>query len=326
MNALAERAAASSAAPVAPPALRLKAVSFLRLGKARVYHYVYGWALGVLLLHADGLVTPGMLPSLICLLAGTLAIQWSASAADDVSGFLNGHDARNYAGRPLVTRVRKPLLTGALTVVEAKRFAAAAFCSGMLVFALAAYLQPGPVPLLAFIFALGMPVVGVQYSCGLKLSYRPLGLEVTILLTGAVTVLMPYWFASGTLTPEVLLVSALFALWLLLVVSYGNASDRAGDAAVRRRTLAVLLLPSWFAVLLHFLVAVHAVLLVLLFTTTRMDPVGMALSAPVVALQLAQLYYGVYRREVRKARFLVLLSIDVGTAALATAILTGLSP
>jgi len=301
-----ETATEPSAAALVPPAARPKAVSFLRLGKARVYHYVYGWALGVLLLHADGLLTAGLLPSLICLLAGTLAIQWSASAADDIRGFLNGHDARNYAGRPLVTRVRKPLLTGALTVVEAKRFAVAAFCSGMLAFTLATCLQPGPVPLPALVIAFGAPVVGVQYSCGLKLSYRPLGLEATILLTGAVTVLMPYWFASGTLTSEVVLVSALFGLWLLLVVSYGNASDRTGDAAVRRRT--------------------HAGLLVLLFTTTRMDSACMALSASVVALQLAQLYYGVYRRELRKARFLVLLSIDVGTAALATAILTGLAP
>ncbi|MFH9125686.1 prenyltransferase [Streptomyces globisporus] len=326
MSALAETGTAPPPGVVARPASWRKVISFLRLGKARVYHYVYGWALGVLLLHADGLLTAGMLASLICLLAGTLAIQWSASAADDVSGFLNGHDARNYAGRPLLTRVRKPLLTGALTVSEAKRFAASAFCCGMLAFSLAVSLQPGPVPLPALVLVLGAPVLGVQYSCGLKLSYRPLGLEVTILLTGAVTVLMPYWVASGALTPEVLLVSALFGLWLLLVVSYGNASDRAGDAAVRRRTLAVLLPASWFGALLHLLVAVHAGLLVLLFTSTRMEPACMVLSTPVVALQLAQLYYGVYRRELRTARFLVLLSIDAGAAALATAILTGLAP
>ncbi|WP_371749941.1 UbiA family prenyltransferase [Streptomyces sp. NBC_01283] len=316
---------AQAVTAAAPPTSGPKIASYLRLGKARVYHYVYGWALGVLLLHADDLTAPGVLPSLVCVLAGTLAVQWSASAADDVSGFLNGHDARNYQGRPLVTRIRKPLLTGALTVREAKTFTAATFTFGMLALTAAALLPPGPVSWPAVVVALGVPVLGVQYSCGIKLSYRPLGLEATILITGAYTVLMPYWCASGTLTREVLLVSAVFGLWLLLVVSYGNASDRVGDAAVRRRTLAVLLPPRWFAFLLHLLVVGHAGLLVVLFAATRMDPAYLVCSAPVVALQLAQVYYGVYRGEVRKARFLVLLSIDAGTAALAAAILLGLS-
>lgn len=71
------------------------------------------------------------------------------------------------------------------------------------------------------------------------------------------------------------------------------------------------------------LVAVNAVLLVLLFTTTRLNAGFIVLSAPAVALQLAQLYYGVYRHELRKARFLVLISIDLGFLGLATALLTG---
>lgn len=305
---------------------RPKIVSYLRLGKARVYHYVYGWALGLLLLHADGLATADALLPLLCLLAGTLAIQWSASAADDVSGFRNGSDARNYEGRPLVTRVRKPLLTGALSVPEAIGFAVAAWLAGMIAFALAAHLLHRPAPLAALVVAFGVPALAVHYSWGIRLSYRPLGLESTILLTGAFTVFVPYWFVAGTISRETLLVGALFGLWLLLVVSYGNASDRSGDAAVQRRTLAVLLPPSWFAVLLHLLVAANAVLLIILYTTTRMNPACLALSTPVVALQLAQLYYGVYRRELRKARFLVLLSIDLGSAALATTLLTGFTP
>ncbi|MEV7405838.1 UbiA family prenyltransferase [Streptomyces sp. NPDC091267] len=307
----------------AAAASRPKIVSYLRLGKARVYHYVYGWALGLLLLHADGLATADTLFPLVCLLAGTLAIQWSASAADDVSGFRNGSDARNYEGRPPVTRVRKPLLTGALSVHEAIRFAIVAWLAGMLAFALAAHQLRGPVPLPALLAAFAVPALAVQYSCGVKLSYRPLGLESTIFITGAFTVCMPYWFVAGTISRETLLVSALFGLWLLLVVSFGNASDRTGDAAVQRRTLAVLLPPLWFAALLHLLVAANAVLLILLFTTTRINPGCVALGAPVVALQLTQLYYGVYRRELRKARFLVLLSIDLGSATLATALLTG---
>lgn len=308
----------------APPRPRPKAVSYLRLGKARMYHYIYGWALGVLLLRADGLVSGGRTAlALVLMLVGTLAIQWSASAADDVSGFLNGSDVRNYAGRPPVTRVRKPLLTGALTVSEAVRFAVVTWVAGMLAIALSAGFLEWRVPVPALVVALGVPVLAVQYSCGVKLSYRPLGLESTIFFTGAYTVVAPYWFVAGKVSREALLVGALVGLWLLLVVSYGNASDRAGDAAVLRRTLAVILPTPWFSVVVHLLVAAHAVLLVLLFTATRLSPDLLVIGAPVVALQLAQLYYGVHRDELRKARFLVLISIDLGFAGLATALLAG---
>ncbi|MCX5612524.1 UbiA family prenyltransferase [Streptomyces sp. NBC_00047] len=302
---------------------RPKIISYLRLAKARVYHYAYGWALGLLLLRSDGFLSGGTLLAMAFMLVGTLAIQWSASAADDVSGFLNGSDARNYVGRPLVTMVRKPLLTGALALPEAVRFAVAAWIGGMLAISLAAGVLDWRVPLPALVVAFGVPALAVQYSCGIKVSYRPLGLESTIFFTGVCTVLVPYWFAAGTVSRETLLMSALFGLWLLLVVSYGNASDRAGDAAVSRKTLAVVLPPMAFAVVLHVLVAVNAVLLVLLFTTTRLNAGFIVLSAPAVALQLAQLYYGVYRRELRKARFLVLISIDLGFLGLATALLTG---
>ncbi|MEU8678801.1 UbiA family prenyltransferase [Streptomyces sp. NPDC048560] len=310
--------------PVAAPiAAGPKALSYLRLGKARVYHYVYGWALGLLLLLMDGLLTSGTLLPLALLLAGTLAIQWSTSAADDVCGFLDGSDARNYEGRPPVTTVRKPLLTGALTLSEALRFAIGAWIVGMAAIALSAGVLDRHVPTPAWVIALGVPVLAVQYSCGVKLSYRPLGLESTIFLTGAFTVVMPYWFVAGTVSPETLLVGALVGLWLLLVVAYGNASDREGDAAVHRRTLAVLLPPTWYAAVLHLLVALNVLLFLALFTTTRLSTVFLVAGAPVVLLHLVQLYYGVYRDELRKARFLVLISIDLGFLGLAAALLMG---
>jgi 1,4-dihydroxy-2-naphthoate octaprenyltransferase len=222
-----------------------------------------------------------------------------------------------------VTTVRKPLITGALTVSEAVRFAVVAWIAGMLAIALSAGALDWRVPLWALVVALGVPVLAVQYSCGVKLSYRPLGLESTIFFTGAYTVVAPYWFVAGKVSREALLVGALVGLWLLLVVSYGNASDRAGDAAVSRRTLAVILPTPWFSVVVHLLVAANAVLLVLLFTTTRLSPGLLVIGAPAVALQLAQLYYGMHRGELRKARFLVLISIDLGFASLAAALLAG---
>lgn len=301
--------------------VRPKALGYVRLSKARVYHYIYGWALGALLLRTDGGADAGTVPGLVLVLAGTLAAQWSASAADDVSGFLDGSDARNYAGRPAVTVVRKPLVTGALTVPEARRFAVVTWSAGMAAIVLAAAVMPGPVPWPALVVGLVTPALGIQYSWGAKLSYRPLGLEATIFLTGVYTVVMPYWLAVGTVSRELLLVAALFGLWLLMVVCYGNASDRDGDRAVGRRTLAVLLPPRWFTALLHLLVLANLGLTVLLFTTAHRNPALIVLAVPVFLLHLAQLYFGTYRGQLRTARFLVLLSIDVGVFGLAAALL-----
>lgn len=301
-------------------------VSYLRLGKARMYHYIYGWALGLLLLRSEGFLSDASredLLALACVLVGTLAVQWSAAAADDVTGYLNGSDEHNYRGRPRVTRVRKPLITGELSLPQAVGFALVTGTVGVLAIPVGAGILGWRVPALAIAVAFAVQVLGVQYSCGIKLSYRPLGLESAILVTGAWTVIMPYWVVAGTVSREALLVGALFGLWLLLVVSYGNASDRSGDAVVGRKTLAVILPPLWFAVALHMLVAVHAVLLAVLFGATRLRPGTLVFAAPVVVLHLIQLWYGVYGRRLRTARFLVLLSIDLGSVGLAAALIVG---
>lgn len=315
------------APPVAAPvSARPGIVSYLRLGKVRMYHYVYGWALGLLLLRSEGFLDDANradVLALACVLVGILAVQWSAAAADDVTGYLNGSDERNYRGRPRVTRVRKPLITGELSLPQAVGFALVTGTVGVLAIPVGAAILDWRVPVPAMAVAFAVQVLGVQYSCGIRLSYRPLGLESAILVTGACTVITPYWLVVGSVSREALLVGALFGLWLLLVVSYGNASDRSGDAAVGRKTLAVMLPPLWFAAGLHVLVAAHAVLLAVLFGTTSLTPGTLVFAAPVVILHLVQLWYGMYRRRLRTARFLVLLSIDLGFAGLAAALTVG---
>ncbi|MFG2293377.1 UbiA family prenyltransferase [Streptomyces sp. NPDC048603] len=315
------------AAPVATSiSARPRIVSYLRLGKARMYHYLYGWALGLLLLRSEGFLSGASREDMLvlaCVLVGTLAAQWSAAAADDITGYLNGSDAHNYRGRPPVTMARKPLITGELSLPQAVGFALVTGIVGVFAVPAVAGILGWRVPAPAIVVALVVPALAVQYSCGIKLSYRPLGLESVILVTGAYTVIMPYWFVAGAISRETLLVGALFGLWLLVVVSYGNASDRSGDAAVGRRTLAVVLPPLWFAVGLHALVAVHAVLLAVLFGTTSLRPGSLVFAAPVVIMHLIQLWYGVYKERLRTARFLVLLSIDLGSAGLAAALIVG---
>jgi len=186
---------------------------------------------------------------------------------------------------------------------------------------LAAYLLDGRAPLVAVLLMLAVQVAAVQYSAGLKLSYRPLGLETTIFFVIGSIALMPYWFVAGGLNREILITSALFGLWFLMVVNYGNASDREGDRSVSRHTLAVMLPPERFRIVLVTLLAAEVTLLTLLFTVTRTNPVLALAAVPVVALHSVQLYHGIRGKDWRKARLLGLFSLDAGCLGLALAFL-----
>lgn len=298
-----------------------KVMGFLRLGKARIYHHAYGWLLALLLLRLDGLVSRETAAALALTLVMVLTIQWSGGSFDDLGGFRDGSDARNYAGRPPRTVAKKPLLTGVLSESEAVAFGLVCWIVGVSAGLLAVYSLGWRTPLVVVLLMLAAQIASAQYSVGLKLSYRPLGLELTIFYVIASIALMPYWVIAGRLNAEILYTSALVGLWFLMVVFYGNASDKQGDAAVSRRTLAVLLPLTWFKVALALLLAGSVTLLTLLFTTTRIDPILALAVVPVTALHAAQLYYGAGRNDWRRARFLGLMSLDLGCLGLALAFL-----
>jgi 1,4-dihydroxy-2-naphthoate polyprenyltransferase len=69
------------------------------------------------------------------------------------------------------------------------------------------------------------------------------------------------------------------------------------------------------------LMGISLVLLILMFTVTRFDSALFLLVLPVIGMHVAQLYYGAYRHELRKARFMGLLSLDAGFIGLAVAFL-----
>ncbi len=305
---------------VAPTPITARVAGYLRLGKARIYHHTYGWLLALLLLRIDGLVNATTVTALVLTFVMVQAIQWSGGAFDDLGGFRDGSDAANYAGRPARTRAKKPLLIGVLNERQAMVFGVSCWVVGVAAGLLAVASLGGRAPLIAVLLLIGAQIASAQYSVGLKLSYRPVGLELTIFYVISAIALYPYWLIAGRLDPEILLLSALFGLWFLMVVSYGNASDRAGDAAVARRTLAVLLPPGWFTLVLVSLFVASITLLTLLFTTTRLNPLLGLAGVPVVVLHAVQLYYGAVRRDWRRARFLGLCSLDVGCLGLVVAL------
>jgi 1,4-dihydroxy-2-naphthoate octaprenyltransferase len=172
---------------------------------------------------------------------GKVGVLSAVMTLDDVTGVKDGSDAANYLAddntelRPLK---RKPLLTGELTVEQAQRFGLASLAWGALWW-LVATVQAPHTPLWGLIVTTLLLVLSVQYSWGLKLSYVALG-EPLLLFSAAAFVLAPYALTVGELPAVVLVEALLFGFGQLLIAGYSNTKDISGDAAVGRRTIAVL--------------------------------------------------------------------------------------
>jgi 1,4-dihydroxy-2-naphthoate octaprenyltransferase len=173
----------------------------------------------------------------LCLLA-ELGVVSAVMAFDDVTGYLDRSDLINYApdSGGLRKRHRKPLLDGVLTPAQALRFGRIAAGAGGTVWLVTVVTGPHR-PAWALLLAVLVLVFSVQYSWGLKLSYKGLG-EVLIATSPMCIVLVPYGVITGRLTGMALTQAVLFGLWQILVSCYSNSNDIAGDAAVGRRNVA----------------------------------------------------------------------------------------
>ena len=172
---------------------------------------------------------------------GKVGVLSAVMTLDDVTGTKDGSDTHNYLAennselRPLK---RKPLLTGELTVEQAQRFGYVSLVWGAVWWALATYQAPHT-PVWALVVGGLLLVFSVQYSWGLKLSYIGLG-ELLLLFSASAFVLAPYGITSGELPALILVEALLFGFGQLLIAGYSNTKDVDGDAAVGRRTVAVL--------------------------------------------------------------------------------------
>ncbi|MCI3226298.1 UbiA family prenyltransferase [Streptomyces sp. NP-1717] len=178
--------------------------------------------------------------TLLLFLLGEIGVISAVMALDDVNGIKDGSDRANYlgtGGTPLRPLERKPLLTGALTVLQATRFGYLSLLWGTVFWTASAVAAPER-PMWALVVTGLVLFAGFQYSWGLKLSYRGLG-EVLIMGCPLVIVVAPYGFVTGHLPALVLVQAVLFGLWQILVSCYSNTKDISGDAAVGRSTVAV---------------------------------------------------------------------------------------
>ncbi len=302
-----------------------KLLGYVQLAKLQVYQHLYEWLLVVLLVQSRPSQPPGSSLALALALATMIAVQAAACAADDVVGFRNGSDAQNYRSSALLATtpklLPKPLLSGLLSEREGITFAVAVTLGAILAALGAVAALRWNIPPAAPLGYCLVFLCAFQYSWGLKLSYRPGGLELVIFVVNAATVLLPYWSIAHALSPLAVSSSLLVAVWFLLVVSYGNAADREGDAAAGRHTFAVLARPALYRAFLIGLCAANVLLTVLPFALGLLEPLSILCVSPLLVLSVLQVHRGVIRGDARGAMRLGFRCIDLGGLGFAAAIL-----
>lgn len=304
----------------AHPGWPRRAAGYLMLGNTRIYQHFYGPVLAGLLIHADGRWQAQTGTVLALALVVLLAVRSGVGAADDLAGFRDGSDARNYEGRSNLAMAKKPLLTGVLTERHARGYLAVAVAA-ILVAGVSLTVLAGRHAIAPGCVALLLVACGLQYSTGVKLSYRPGGLEAVVFAMSGAVVLIPYWVLTGTVTAAASVLAALFGLWFVMVVGYSNVADTTGDREVGRRTLAVLLAGRRYdTVLLGFYLASIILVAGGNLVLGISWPVLIATMTPVLALHAVQLNDGVRHRNWRRARMTGLSSVDAGSIGLIVAL------
>jgi 4-hydroxybenzoate polyprenyltransferase len=286
----------------------------LRLAKIKVIQHYFGWALAWLMLSPEALDRPGTTPAMLFFLLGSAAIVACACSADDIMGFRNGSDAINYTAQERLRDIRaKPLLSGAVTERQARAFSVAAGAIAVAA-GLAAFWQlRWHAPMAAYVLYFAGFAVSVQYSAGLKISYHRGGAELLLCLTTAAGLLAPFVAVDRRWSPPAVVTALLLGLWLVMVSSYSNVNDAAGDRAAGRRTLAVSTGATVRnAVMATFLVMSVALIVALTFSTPRWPPWTPLTALPAMVAHARQLSAGPGRGRWLEARRLGLMAYNLG--------------
>lgn len=208
-----------------------------QLGKIRLFEIWLGPVVAAGLLAGSGRLTARTAVDCLLFLVTMIAVMCASHAFDDITGFVDGSDVRNYAPQRRRSQI-KPLVRGTLSVGQARRFAygsVAVACALVVVFWALAQERPW------WLFAGGIAVavLGAQYSAGINFSYRIFGGGE--FLTGAAlaaSVWLPYAAATGRVDAAAWIEGILYGLWLVQVLICSNTVDAAEDLAVGRRTVA----------------------------------------------------------------------------------------
>ncbi|MFE4670233.1 UbiA family prenyltransferase [Streptomyces sp. NPDC056716] len=281
--------------------VRDRARAYAKLAKLSFFDYYLCVLVVLALLPTAAWGRPGTWWVLVLFDLGWVGIVAATVSLDDVTGLRDGSDARNYdPAQTLRARDRKPLLDGRLTLRQALRFGWACAAAGTALWALALALAPHR-PWWAVAAAGLSVVISVQYSYGLKLSYRG-GQETVIWLSTALCVLIPFALLNGRMTGVAWLECFLFGLWSLMVSVYSNINDVDGDRDAGRRNLATSVSPRVYRGFIAALSLTETGAIVLALAVDAVPLWFGAFLLPVVCLRARQAYQGLVAGQVLSAR------------------------
>ncbi|MFE9640769.1 UbiA family prenyltransferase [Nocardiopsis alba] len=297
-------------APVAapapgPPTRRATLAAYARLAKLDIVDYYIGlplvfvMTLPLLGWRAD---TLGLL---LLILVAEIAVVAAMVAFDDVTGYRDGSDAANYGSDAARRRLaRKPLVAGTLTEPQALSFGRAATVASVALWTLVIALAPHR-PMWAIVGAALCLVASVQYSWGLKISYRGFQ-ELFLVGLGVGWVLVPYGLLTGGIDGFVIVQALVFGGGPMLFGLYSNTNDADGDRAAGRITVAAKVSPRTNAGFIIVLTAAETLLVTgsyLAGISPWWFPVALL---PVALMRLAQLFIGFVRGDILRARRLAI--------------------
>lgn len=288
--------------------------AFLELGKVKIVELWIGFFVALSLLRKGAASEPREQLVLVLTLVSMIVVAALTCSLDDIAGARDGVDQANHLG-PRRWGVDKPILTGRLSERRALGFARVLGALALLGYA-GVVVIAWPLPAWVLCTTTGAALLAVNYSYGLRLSYRGAG-EIVVFAAGAGTLLVPYGLVERTAPGALVLCNAaLIGAWQAQVVLCSNSVDAAGDRAAGRWTLAARLSPRSNRVLVS---AVFAS--VWLFTAAALIagvlPLALALFlAPLWAMQGYQLWRGVFRGEWLRARSVGFRALRLGAAAL----------
>ncbi|MBO2465597.1 UbiA family prenyltransferase [Actinomadura violacea] len=294
--------------------------AYARLAKLDIYDYY----LGLLVVWALLASAVRWKPQTLGLLALTLVAEVVVVAAmvgfDDVTGYRDGSDAANYGSDAARRRLaRKPLVAGTLTEAQALRFSWAATVLGSALWAAVVALAPHR-PVWAVVLAAVCVAASVQYSWGLKISYRGFQ-ELFLIGLGVGWTLVPYGLLTGGASGFVIMQAVLFGSGPMLFGLYSNTNDADGDRAAGRITVATLVSAPAHRVFVAAMTGAQVVL-VAGATVTGVAPWWFAVAmVPLVAMRLAQLVIG-FRGDILRARRIAIHAHRVTVVLLVAADLT----
>ena len=274
--------------------------AYARLAKLDIYDYYLGLPLVWALLAPAVRWDAATFALLALVLVAEVVVVAAMVGFDDITGFRDGSDAANYGSDAARRRLhRKPLVAGTLTEPQALRFAWAATAIGTALWAAVVAAAPHR-PVWAAVLAAVCVAASVQYSWGLKISYRGFQ-EIFLIGLGIGWTLVPYALLTGAAPGFVIVQAVAFGAGPMLFGLYSNTTDADGDRAAGRVTVATLVSARTHRA---FVAAMTGALVLLIAGSAAAGLAPWwfpAVLLPVVAMRLAHLVIG-FRGDILRAR------------------------